>query len=199
MARPNRTRFAVLGMLAMGERSGYDLKKDFEHRMSHFWAESVGQIYPSLKRLHSEGLIRARRDPGTGRRRRTLYRLTAKGRRELHDWLREPPEREQVRNEILLKLYFGPELGVEGALAHLARFEAAQRAFLEMLERFEGEIAATAENKEQELFWKITLSSGRHVVRARVAWCEESRQRLIRHQRSGSPGSSATGRRREGG
>ncbi len=80
-----------------------------------------------------------------------------------------------MRNEILLKLYFGPELGVDTALEHLARFEASQRAFLELMERFEQEIEATAESDEQELFWKITLSSGRHVVRARIAWCEESR------------------------
>lgn len=199
MARPNRTRFAVLGMLAMGERSGYDLKKDFEHRMSHFWAESVGQIYPTLKRLHSEGLISARGDAGTGRRQRTLYRLTAKGRRALHGWLREPPEREQVRNEILLKLYFGPELGAEAALAHLARFEAAQRAFLEMLEHFEEEIVATADNDEQELFWKITLDSGRHVVRARIDWCRESREKLHRHLRARTPGRSAPRREREAG
>ncbi len=197
MARSNRTRFAVMGMLSMGERSGYDLKRDFEHRMGHFWAESVGQIYPTLKKLLDEGLARAKHAPGSGRRQRKVYALTAKGRRQLHDWLREPPQREQVRNEILLKLYLGPELGVDTALEHLAAFEASQRAFLELMERFEEEIEATAESDEQELFWKVTLSSGRHVIRARIAWCEESRGELTRWQRKRSrPESTAsTGRK----
>ena len=183
MARSNRTRFAVLGMLSTGERSGYDLKKDFERRMGHFWAESVGQIYPTLKKLLAEGLVRAKGSAGAGRRHRTVYALSAKGRRQLRDWLREPPQREQVRNEILLKLYLGPELGVDTALEHLAGFEASQRSFLELMELFEQEIEATAESDEQELFWKITLSSGRHVVRARIAWCEDSRRKLIRWHR----------------
>ena len=170
-------------MLAMGERSGYDIKKDFERRLSHFWAESAGQIYPALKRLREEGLVRARSGTGSGRRRRTLYSLTPKGRRVLDEWLALPPQREVVRNEILLKLYFGPELGVERALEHLQRFEGAQRGFLTHMEAFEDEIVAVAESAEQELFWKITLGSGLHVTRARIAWCEESRRLLARHQR----------------
>lgn len=178
MPRSNRTRFAVLGMLSTGERSGYDLKKDFERRMGHFWAESVGQIYPTLRQLLDEGLVSARPGTGSGNRHRTLYSLSAAGRERLHDWLRKPPEREQVRNEILLKLYFGPELGADGALAHIERFETGQRALLKLFESFEDEIVSTAETEEQELFWKITLSAGAHVVRARIAWCAESRMKL---------------------
>ena len=57
MARISRTRFAVLGSLTLGDRSGYDLKREIERRMSAFWAESVGQIYPTLKHLQNEGLV----------------------------------------------------------------------------------------------------------------------------------------------
>ena len=178
MPRVQRTRLAILGMLSTGEKSGYDLKKEFERRMRHFWAESAGQIYPTLRRLLEEGLVTVRRGSGTGRRERTVYALTAKGKGVLQAWLREPPQPEQVRNEILLKLYFGPELGVDGALAHLQGFEAAQRGALRMMEAFQDEIVAVAESEEQEVFWKITLASGLHVARARIAWCEESRRLL---------------------
>lgn len=184
MARLNRTRFAILGMLSTGPRSGYDLKRDFERRMSHFWAESVGQIYPTLKRLHNEDLVEEISRQGAGRRARTLYAITQKGRERLKDWLREPPQREQVRNEILLKLYFGPEMGVDIALDHLAGFEASQRGLLELLQGFEQELVEAAETAEQELFWKITLSSGLHKVRARIAWCEETRHELALWRRS---------------
>ena len=43
MPRVNRTRFAILGMLTSGPRSGYDLKKDFEEQISNFWSESLGK------------------------------------------------------------------------------------------------------------------------------------------------------------
>ena len=89
-----------------------------------------------------------------------------------------------MRNEILLKLYFGPEMGVEAALRHVTRFETHQRALLELFGEFEHELVEAAESEEQEVYWKITLSSGLHVVRARIAWCEETRRRLQRWQRS---------------
>ena len=197
MARTNRTRFAVLGMLAIGERSGYDLKKEFERRMSHFWAESVGQIYPTLKKLLEEGLVSARQDPGTGRRARTVYSITSRGQKELRAWLEEPPQAEQVRNEILLKLYFGPEIGVETAMAHLARFEASQRRILELMKGFTTEIEEVSESDEQELFWKITLGSGLHVVQARIAWCCEARSTLEQWLQSRTETEPKAGRRRE--
>lgn len=197
MARVNRTRCAVLGMLAIGERSGYDLKREFERRMSHFWAESVGQIYPTLRKLLEDGLVRARREPGSGRRARTVYAITDRGQRELRDWLQEPPQAEQVRNEILLKLYFGPELGVETALAYLTRFEAGQERALEVMESFKQEITEVAGTDEQELFWQITLGAGLHVARARIAWCQESRRMLENWQRSRVRAESATDSRRE--
>ena len=191
MARISRTRFAVLGSLTLGDRSGYDLKKEIERRMSPFWAESVGQIYPTLKRLEEEGLVRALKPADAGRRSRRVYRITAAGLRQLRAWLREPPQPEQVRNEILLKLYFGPQMGVETALRHVARFESNQRALLELFEHFEHELVEAAESEEQEVFWKITLSSGLHVVRARVAWCEEARTRLESWRGSRATGSAA--------
>ena len=184
MPRISRTRFAVLGSLSLGDRSGYDLKKEIERRMGAFWAESVGQIYPTLKRLEGEGLVRVVGPADRGRRSRRVYRITGAGMRELRAWLQEPPQPEQVRNEILLKLYFGPHMGAETAFRHIARFEAHQRALLELFELFEHEIVEVAESEEQEVYWKITLSSGLHIVNARIAWCEEARRELRRWQRA---------------
>ncbi|MGH9601902.1 MAG: PadR family transcriptional regulator, partial [Terriglobales bacterium] len=47
----NTTRFALLGLLSLGPQSGYDLKKRMEQSIAHFWSESYGQIYPTLRRL----------------------------------------------------------------------------------------------------------------------------------------------------
>jgi hypothetical protein len=35
---------------------GYDIKKEVEERLSHFWSESYGHIYPMLRRLHDRDL-----------------------------------------------------------------------------------------------------------------------------------------------
>lgn len=52
-----KTRFVILGLLNEEPLSGYDIKKIIDIRMSFFWQESYGQIYPELAKLRKEGLI----------------------------------------------------------------------------------------------------------------------------------------------
>ncbi len=52
-----KTRFVILGLLNEEPLSGYDMKKIIDIRMSFFWQESYGQIYPELAKLREEGLI----------------------------------------------------------------------------------------------------------------------------------------------
>lgn len=177
MSKASRTRFALLGALSSGEKSGYDLKQEFESRMSYFWSESLGQIYPTLHRLHREKLVSGRTDR-VGGRVKTLYRLTRAGRRELGAWLETPAEPESVRNELLLKLFFGPQLGSEGAIRQL---EASERRWIASRSRFvemERQIEAQAVPEEQKIFWRLTLSAGVEVTDARIRWCRKALRRL---------------------
>ena len=50
----------LLGLLRE-PASGYDLKVVLDHGIGHFWAAELSQIYPSLKRLEKQGLLRSRR------------------------------------------------------------------------------------------------------------------------------------------
>lgn len=173
-----------MGALSLGEKSGYDLKKDFEHRMGHFWAESLGQIYPTLHRLHREKLVVVRRGGAEGRPERKLYRLTAAGRKALKSWLLEEPERESVRNELLLKLFFGPEMGTETALRHL---ESLQERLLRRQRVFGGmtqEIESLPVSQEQRAYWHLTLDAGQELCEARLRWCRKSLDRLRKMQAS---------------
>src|SRR5580658_2289456 len=55
-SREKASRFAVLGMLSLGEKlSGYDIRKVISESTANFWSESYGNIYPVLKRLLAEG------------------------------------------------------------------------------------------------------------------------------------------------
>jgi len=57
MAKPNKTRYAVLGMLSMQPSSGYEIKKMMEQSTDHFWREGDSSIYPILKQLLEEGML----------------------------------------------------------------------------------------------------------------------------------------------
>ena len=56
MPRENKTKYAVLGLLAYAPLSGYDIRRIYAQSLGNFWSESYGHIYPILKRLKAEGL-----------------------------------------------------------------------------------------------------------------------------------------------
>jgi PadR family transcriptional regulator, regulatory protein AphA len=100
----------ILGMVAMGKRTGYEIKQLVDKSTRHFWAASYGQIYPELKRLEEQGLIRGAPEP-TGARARVVYELTEPGRAALDGWLESDDEQlYEVRDEGMLKLFFSDSL-----------------------------------------------------------------------------------------
>jgi PadR family transcriptional regulator AphA len=105
--------YALLGLLAISEMSGYDLKAFADRSLRHFWAVSYGQIYPELRQLEQLGLVESE-EAAVGGRRRTLYRITARGREELEEWLAEPVEvAMEVRDELLLRFFLSDEGSAE--------------------------------------------------------------------------------------
>src|ERR1700742_1893963 len=104
----------ILGMLASRPRSGYEIKQLVDTSARFFWAASYGQIYPELKKLEKEGLVTGA-DSSQGARQRTTFKLTAEGRRAAREWIDEPPEVLEMRDEGLLKLFFAGS--IDGARA----------------------------------------------------------------------------------
>jgi PadR family transcriptional regulator AphA len=111
------TAYVVLGMLRLGLRTGYDIKQLVDKSTRFFWAASYGQIYPELKKLEGQGLVRGAADPQGGRQRRA-YELTARGEQALDEWLRSPDTTAvEMRDAALLKLFFADSLPPEEAAA----------------------------------------------------------------------------------
>src|SRR6184192_1744794 len=115
----NAVTWAVLGLIALEPRSGYDVKRIVDRTIRHFWAASYGQIYPELKRLEEAGWI-AGKDADRGGRSRRVYRITAAGRRQLESWLHGYETRIEMRDESLLRLFFADALPPDEALGLLA-------------------------------------------------------------------------------
>src|SRR4051794_12914149 len=96
----------VLGMIRLGRKTGYEIKQLVDVSARFFWTASYGQIYPELKRLEQEGLIRGA-DAASGGRARRAYELTAAGEKALDGWLRSGAAPAfEMRDEGLLKLFF---------------------------------------------------------------------------------------------
>jgi DNA-binding PadR family transcriptional regulator len=82
----NLTRLTCLGLLAEhGERHGHQLRRDIEILKADEWAGvGAGSLHRELRKMAGEGLIEAVRTEQEGRwPPRTIYQITAEGRREL--------------------------------------------------------------------------------------------------------------------
>ncbi len=76
----------ALAALEEGEAHGYELMQRLEARSAGVLRMKEGTLYPVLYRLEEKGAIKAHWEDGAEPRRgprRRIYRLTAKGRREL--------------------------------------------------------------------------------------------------------------------
>jgi DNA-binding PadR family transcriptional regulator len=109
----------ILGFLGLGAETGYEIKQLTDRSTRFFWGASYGQIYPELRRLEREGLVTAADEP-RGAVRRRVYRITPAGENTVREWLLEPFEHFELRDEGLLKLFFGAALG-DGELLELVR------------------------------------------------------------------------------
>jgi PadR family transcriptional regulator, regulatory protein AphA len=102
--------YMVLGMVNLGARSGYAIKKAADISTGAFWPTSLAQVYPELERLERGGLL-IREDDPRGARKRSSYELTDEGRAALLGWLRSPRETAvQLRSEGMLRLFFADAL-----------------------------------------------------------------------------------------
>ena len=112
MSSLSPTARVILGLLRFEPRTGYDIKQVTDRSTRFFWGASYGQIYPELRRLEAAGLVDSHAEP-RGQVPRRVYRLTEDGRRAFESWLAEPGDQYEVRDEGLLKLFFGEAMPEE--------------------------------------------------------------------------------------
>ena len=169
--------YVVLGLLGLGLRSGYEIKRAADESTRHFAAISFRQIYPDLKRMQRLGLVRGT-DAPTGDRRRTLYELTPAGQAALDAWLRADDDLTvELRHGGLLKLFFADRLGPDDRLAIIERIRDHHRRGRETLERSRP-IAERRLDRRGERAPLETLDFGLELHDFVLDWCDRLSARL---------------------
>jgi len=176
--RPERsraTRFVILGVLnTFGPLSGYGVKQVIAQTIDFMWSESYGQLYPELKRLAKDGLVRQVSERRHNPRGRKTFAITGAGRRELSAWVRQPVARELVRVEHLVKLFFSRAAGVAASRQHVLAVSEKQHARLAQFAAIRAQIEAGAVASPDFVNWMIVLRSGEMQAEMRVRWTEEA-------------------------
>ena len=78
----------LLSVLCEEPRYGYQIIRTLEERCSGNLRFKEGTIYPALRKLEAEGLVKGRWERSPQGKKRRYYRLTARGARELRQQAR---------------------------------------------------------------------------------------------------------------
>lgn len=188
MASSDQTQVAVLGALSIAPMSGYALREQIRDTLGHFWAESFGQIYPALAELQRQGMVE-RRD--TGESGSSKFGITGKGMTRLRDLLAEMPQAAKPRNGLMLRLFFGRQLGAEACRQLVLDSRAKAESQLADLRAARDELQT--DPGEDAPYMLLTVLAGEHSARAAIAWAHEALTALDSFSLRGvQPGPTAT-------
>ena len=170
----------LLGLLAIEPMSGYDLGASIRASVGHIWNESYGQIYPNLKKLAAGGFVTSKTERQKGKPDRRIYSVTKKGLERLTKWLAVPPQPEIARNELLLKLFFGPQTSLQILIAHVELMVERERPVLQEFSRLEDDEIPQLRQYPGAPFWKMAARFGQMELEAHLRWAEETLKELHR-------------------
>ncbi len=177
MANEKKIDCVILGLLSHEELTGYEIKKRMDTTLKYFWSASYGSIYPALSDLVNRGLATKREDT-ENKRNKLIYTITEDGRNYLKAWLALPVEKDELRYETLLKLFFGNEQDEEQALSHIKAFEEKIQKELPYLLGAEKDLKECLDDDNAHKYYLLTVEFGIKTYRAFLEWCGEAEKIL---------------------
>ena len=181
---------AILGFLIDQPMHGYALKRKLSPALPRERRVNDGVLYPLLKRMEKDGLVRKRVARGNGGRERNVYNVTPNGRREFERWLRGSDDEADeaaydflIGHPFLTKFLFFDRLDGDEVARKLAAQLADSTAKLETFRSIRKGMVARdvdpyriavldlgiAQQKERVRWLKRMMESGAKVPRRRAA------------------------------
>lgn len=176
MANKKKMDYVLLGLLSHEPMTGYEMKKRLDTALRFFWSGSYGSIYPTLNQLETEGKVTKENTSSNGREKIT-YSITEYGKEQLKEWLKKPVEKDELRYETLLKLFFGKENGFEATKEHIERFEEKCRSELEVLNMFAESLMPYLEDDTHKYYY-LTVRFGIKTYESYLEWCTEAKEQI---------------------
>lgn len=177
MANEKKLDCVILGLLSHEELTGYEIKRRMDTALKYFWGASFGSIYPTLSDLVHRGLA-TRREDTENKRNKQIYTITEEGRSYLKKWLELPAEKDELRYETLLKLFFGKESGAVQAISHIETFQEKIKNELPYLLASEKILKDNLNEDVAHQYYLLTVEFGIKTYSAYLEWCEEAKKLL---------------------
>jgi DNA-binding PadR family transcriptional regulator len=169
-ARVNQTETAVLGALSVAPMTGYALREAIRDVLGHFWSESFGQIYPTLAALVRDGHVRRI----GARRRASMFEITTSGTARLKELLAAPVQPAPPRHGLMLRLFYGRQLGAPACRALVLQARADAEGNLAHYQAIRRHLLDEEDSTGDHPYSLLTNSAGEHTARAAIAWADQA-------------------------
>ncbi|HWC34911.1 MAG TPA: PadR family transcriptional regulator [Mycobacteriales bacterium] len=175
MRRTGTTAHALLGLLALRPAwSTYELNQQMQRNLRFFWPRAESRIYADALALVERGWA-ATKTEQTGRRTRTIYRISRRGRAALSDWLATPPRATALECEALLRVFLADHAPPGATRAALDQVRADAEAILAVGRRVSEEYAAgTAPFQDQVHIRSIVFDFLSHHAMMLREWADRA-------------------------
>lgn len=157
-----------LGVLTLGDASGYEIKKAFEDSpVGDFMEASYGSIYPALTKLTEEGMVTCEAKSQEGRPDKKVYSITKAGKESFLASMSSSPSEDKYRSEFAFMMLFA-DLMRPAQVTHLID----QQILRFRKKQMDDQIPLVAENSKGAQFMK---GFGEAVFEAMITYLEENR------------------------
>lgn len=185
--------YAILGLVYRQPGHGYQIAQELapNRGLGLICPLRLSNVYFLLGNLEQGGLIEVARRQDDVYPPKTVFQVTAAGRRAFQSWIRQPLTRlRQVRLDFLLKVYFLRQHGVERILGLLDEQ-------IEFCQRYVSEWKALVQSTEPDSFDCLAMQSRVAAAQGTLDWLIQYRQQLS-GEASRSHRPAAARRRRSG-
>lgn len=173
-------KYSILGLLIRDKMYGYDIKTIFDTSLSYLWNASESQIYTTLRRLESDGLVSSTLVVQDQRPNRRVYELTPTGRSEFEDWVKDDVPERFSKDEFLTKLFFCGDADMEVALHHLeGHLENLQRQLAYVNDQYKKYANYSGRHQRRVYFRLIALRYKQVTLEAAEVLVREEIQRIM--------------------
>lgn len=177
MAIEKRMDFVILGLLSHEPLTGYEIKKRIDKTLKFFWSASFGSIYPTLAQLEKENKVTRLETLERGRD-KIIYTITSIGRESLAAWLQLPAEKNELRYELLLKLFFGDNTSTMQSLNQINLFEQKIKSELPYLKGAVKQLESIQDTETAHKYYLLTAKFGVKTYEAYLEWCADTKKIL---------------------
>ncbi|MGW0037223.1 PadR family transcriptional regulator [Gordonia sp. NPDC003376] len=163
-------------MVSLSERpgTGYELGRQFDRSIGHFWSATHQQIYRTLRKLHADGLVSYEPVVQEGRPDKKVYTLSDAGREALREWVATPTPIQKLRDDLGLKIRAAQIADLPEVITELHRHRELHVARLDLYRGFEKDDYPDPDRLTgRRLHQYLVLRGGVRIEEGFIDWCDE--------------------------